>query len=365
MTAKPAVPRRTARRKRLPVAVLTGFLGAGKTSLLRRLLAAEQAGATAVLVNEFGEVGIDQLLVSPIAPDIVLLDSGCICCRIRGELKEALVDLLDARAAGRLPPFRRIVIETTGLAEPGPIHSTLAADPLLSNQVALDLVVTVVDAGNALATHGRRPEWLAQVAAADLLAIAKTDTAPAAATAALRDLLQKLNPGAPAVASAGLDGRAVAALFARPVARAAQFLPAGGPDRHDRQDPNRDPGRDHDRHDHEHDHDHGAVTSFTLVLDRSLDWTAFGVWLSALLHWHGDRILRVKGIIDTGSGQGPLLLNGVQHTIHPPEHLPHWPGSDRRSRLVFITDGLQRAVVERSLTAFLAAAGDGPQARSV
>ncbi|MFC3230696.1 CobW family GTP-binding protein [Marinibaculum pumilum] len=356
-TTKPA-----ARRQRLPVAVLTGFLGAGKTSLLRRLLAAEAAGRTAVLVNEFGEVGIDQLLVSPIAPDIVLLESGCICCRIRGELKDALVDLLDARAEGRLPPFERIVIETTGLAEPGPIHSTLAADPLLANQVVLERVVAVIDAGNAQETHGRRPEWLAQVAAADIIALAKTDLATAAQAGALRALLAQLNPGAALVETAELDGPAVAALFDRPVDRTAGLLPAAPA-------PKRHRARDHDHgHDHAHEHEHGAVTSFTLVLDRKLDWTAFGVWLSALLHWHGDRILRVKGILDTGTtggeGERPLLLNGVQHTIHPPEHLPAWPGSDRRSRLVFITDGLERATVERSLAAWLAAATGPKRARS-
>lgn len=363
MTAKQAP-----RRQRTPVAVLTGFLGAGKTSLLRRLLAAGQAGEIAVLVNEFGEVGIDQLLVSPIAPDIVLLDSGCICCRIRGELKDALVDLLDARAAGRLPKFRRIVIETTGLAEPGPIHSTLAADPLLANQVLLDRVVTVVDAENAEATHGQRPEWLAQVAAADLLAIAKSDLVEPAQVDRLRGLLQRLNPGAPVLETAALDGKAVAALFARRLERAAQLLPpAGSPHRMPHGHPEHH-GQDH-APDHAHDHAHGQVTSFTLVLDRSVDWTAFGVWLSALLHWHGDRILRVKGIIDPGPGaagsdQGPLLLNGVQHTVHPPEHLAEWPGSDRRSRLVFITDGLDRAIVERSLATWLAVAGDAPQAKS-
>ena len=369
MTARaPRTKKPAARRQRLPVAVLTGFLGAGKTSLLRRLLASEQAGRTAVLVNEFGEVGIDQLLVSPIAPDIVLLESGCICCRIRGELKDALVDLLDARAEGRLPPFARIVIETTGLAEPGPIHSTLAADPLLANQVVLERVITVVDAGNARETHGRRPEWLAQVAAADIIALAKTDLATAAQIAALQALLAQLNPGAALMATANLDGSAIAALFDRPVDRTAGLLPAA-PSRKGRAKPGHDHKHDHKHdHDHAHEHDHGAVTSFTLVLDRRLDWTAFGVWLSALLHWHGDRILRVKGILDTGTtggeGERPLLLNGVQHTIHPPEHLPAWPGSDRGSRLVFITDGLERATVERSLAAWLAAATGPKRARS-
>jgi len=352
--------RKTGRRRRIPVAVLTGFLGSGKTSLLRRLLATEAVGETAILVNEFGEVGIDQLLVGAIAPDIVLLESGCICCRIRGELKDALVDLLDARAAGRLPAFRRIVIETTGLAEPGPIHSTLAMDPLLSNQVVLDRVVTVVDAQNARDTHGHHPEWLAQVAAADLLAISKADLAGADAVAALRSLLQRLNPAAETVDTAGLGERAVAGLFTRRLHRDAHARPAAAartaPSGHE---------QDHDEHRHDdHGHAHGRVASFTLYLDRSLDWTAFGVWLSALLHWHGDRILRVKGIIDPGQGQPPLLLNGVQHTIHPPEHLAHWPGTDRRSRLVFITDGLERSAIERSLHAWLNAADAGPRARS-
>ena len=320
---------------RTPITVLTGFLGAGKTTLLRRHLSEEAFGDTAVLVNEFGEIGLDHLLVDAIAPDIVLLDSGCICCRIRGELKAAIVDLLDRRARAEIPPFRRIVIETTGLAEPGPLVSTLVMDPLLANHTALAGIVTVVDAVNAVATHARRPEWLAQVAAADRIVIAKADLADDSTLDALRALLEEVAPGADVTDSTA--------------AGAVDLTKEEGPCRNAFDLDKREAAP---RHQHTADPHHG-VRSVALTFDRPLDWAAFGVWFSGLLHFHGDHILRAKGLIDIGNGRPPVVLNGVQHTIHPPEHLEAWPDADQRTRLVLILEGIEPNVIVRSLRAYL------------
>ena len=292
----------------VPVAVLTGFLGAGKTTLLRALLATGEAGRTAVLVNEFGEVGIDHLLVDSISADVVLLDSGCVCCQIRGELKAAVLSLLERRDRGELPPFERLIIETTGLAEPAPIVSTLAMDRVLSHEVSIATIVTVIDALAGGDTAGRRPEWLEQVAAADTLVLSKTDLASPGETRSLIEQLARLNPIAPIVRSGG-SSRALSALFDRGAAAdrpsAASTAPADVA-------PNAiyPPARAPRAH---------GVRSAVLELDGTVDWTAFGIWFSALLHAHGERVLRVKGLLDTG-GEGPVLFNGVQHSVYPPEH---------------------------------------------
>ena len=317
-------------RAALPVSVLTGFLGAGKTTLLRALLAAESSDRTAVLVNEFGEVGIDHLLVDAISADVVLLDSGCVCCQIRGELKEAVLSLLGRRARGEVPPFSRIVVETTGLAEPAPIVSTLAMDPVLSRQVELESVVTVIDAVAAGDTAAHRAEWLEQVAVADTLVLAKTDLVDAPRVDALERTLRALNPLARIV-----PGHAHRAdpgpLFERAAFERGDSPPAAPPEIAHRG------GAGHAR----------DVRSLVLEIDAALDWTSFGIWFSALLHAHGKRVLRVKGLLDVG-GPGPVLFNSVQHTVHPPEHREAWPPGAPRPCLVFIVDGLSTDAVRRS-----------------
>ncbi|EGZ51029.1 CobW family GTP-binding protein [Neisseria wadsworthii] len=306
-----------------PVTILTGFLGSGKTTVLQKMLAAEHYGDTAVLINEFGEVGIDQQLVAPVSPNVVLLDSGCLCCQIRGELKDSLVEILDARAQKQVPPFKRIVIETTGLAEPTPIVATIQADPLLIHQLSVAHIITVVDAvnGNEMAQSGNAV-WTQQVTAANMILIAKADLAPEAA-AQLETRFAAMLPGV-TVLRHGLNdplpdfNRLPAATRRQTTGYRPQNITT-----------------------------HGDVHSLAFSISEPVDWTAFGVWLSALLHVHGRSILRIKGILNIGEDY-PVLINGVQHMIYPPQHLSEWPHEPHDSQLVIIMTGLDAGRVEAS-----------------
>ena len=307
---------------KIPVALVTGFLGSGKTTLVSRLLQHPDMGETAVIVNELGEVGIDHHLLRRVDERTVLLPSGCLCCALRGDLADELRDLKARRDAGEIPAFRRVVVETTGLANPAPIVSTLLSEPLVRHHYRLEAVVTTVDAQHGL----RHDESVAQAAAADRLVVTKSDVAD---PAPVIERLRRLNPGA----------TLVEAVFGE-VAPSA--LLDGAP---------RDPRDLEFDESAEHAHE---VRALCVTFDEPLDWTAFGIWLTMLLQARGQDVLRVKGLLDVGA-EGPLLLNGVQHVVHPPEHLPEWPDDDRRSRLVFIGRGFDRGMLERSLAAFQAA----------
>ena len=304
-----------------PVNLITGFLGSGKTTLLQRLLADPALSDTAVLINEFGEVGLDHHLLERIDDTVVLLPSGCLCCTIRGELSAAIKDLHSRRERGVVPAFRRLVVESSGLADPFPILSTVQADPVLRHHFRLGNVITTIDAVNGL----DRPESLKQVAVADRLVLTKTDLAPACD--ALVEQIRRLNPDAPlwrpaeqdVEAAALFDDRRHSLLRAFP---AAEAIP------------------------------HGSVHAFALAFDGVLDWTMFGVWLTMLLHRHGEKVLRVKGILNVAGTDTPVAVHGVQHLVHPPTHMAAWPDEGRRSRLVFIVEGLERSAIERSLAAF-------------
>jgi G3E family GTPase len=304
-----------------PVTLVTGFLGSGKTTLISRLLTHPGLGETAVIVNELGEVGIDHHLLRRVDERTVLLDSGCVCCTLRGDLADELRDLDSRRARGEIPPFRRVVVETTGLADPAPIVYTLAAEPVVRHHFELDGIVATVDARNGLVED----ESVKQAAVADVLVVTKVDVA---APDGLEQRLRALNPGAEIVEAVFGDVQPEQ-LFDRPL-RDLRDLPF-------------------DEHRH-----NGDIGAFCLCLDRQLDWTAFGIWLTMLLQARGSDLLRVKGLLNVG-GPGPLLLNGVQHVVHPPEHLDAWPDEDHRSRIVFIGRSLDSAAVERSLLAFDAA----------
>lgn len=305
--------------------VLTGFLGSGKTTLLAQLLGRPELGETAVIVNELGDVAIDHHLLRRVDERTVVLASGCVCCTLRGDLADELLDLLDRRSRGELPPFVRVVVETTGLADPAPIVATLAHDRVVHHHFELDRVITTIDAVNGLATLDREAESLRQAAVADRLVVTKTDLAQPAAVEQLETRLGALNP--------------IASVLEAPFGDCdPEALLGGGA-----VDP-----RDVAIGDAPHLND---VRAFTVVLDEPLDWTAFGVWLTMLLQARGQDILRVKGLLDVG-GTGPLLVNGVQHVVHPPTHLKSWPDEDRRSRLVFIARGVEPRQVETSLLAF-------------
>jgi G3E family GTPase len=327
-----------------PVNLITGFLGSGKTTLLQRLLADPALADTAVLINEFGEVGLDHHLLERIDDRMVLLQSGCLCCTIRGELSDAMRDLHSRRARGSVPPFRRLVIESTGLADPFPVLSTIHADPVLRHHFRAGTVITTVDAVNAPRQMERQPEWLKQVAAADRIVVTKTDLAHDGDVLAR---IRAINP-APLLLAAepALDADALLAgdpfdLSQKGEAARAWFAEAAHAVGH--------------RHAHDRNR-HGDVHAFALVFERPLDWTVFGIWLTMLLNRHGNAVLRVKAILHVADSATPVAIHGVQHLVHPPVHLRAWPDADRRSRIVFIVKGLERAAVERSLTAFLALA---------
>lgn len=320
----------------LQINVLTGFLGSGKTTLLQRVLAHEDMGQTALLINEFGEVGIDNLLVQEIAPDTVLLPSGCVCCSVRGDLKQALVELHDKRSRGEIPAFRRVLLETTGLADPAPILSTLQRDPQLRGRYHLGLLLTVVDARHASLQERIHPEWLEQVTAADRLLISKSDLVTAESLHQLRAHLETLNPTASIVlASAVVEGDALLL---------GEGLRSEVPDKEVEKwqlfAPTRQPR-------------HGAAQVCALEYEQPLDWLAFGVWLSMLLRCHGERILRVKGILNVIDSEQPIVIHGVQHCLHSPVHLARWPGGERRSRLVIIVRDLDTRLLHRSFETFL------------
>jgi G3E family GTPase len=314
-----------------PVSIVTGYLGSGKTTLISRLLTHPEMDETAVIVNELGEVGIDHHIVSRVDERTVLLSSGCLCCTLRGDLADELRDLVNRRDSGDVPPFRRIVIETTGLADPTPIVNTLLTEPMLRHQVELDSIVATVDAMHGL----RGAESLKQAAIADVLVVTKTDLADGTA---VESELERLNPVGEIVAAVHGD-LAPRMLFDRPQGSPRAFEPCD----------------DQSQGGHRHD---GEVRAIALTFEEPLDWLGFGVWLTMLLQARGQDVLRVKGFLDVG-GDGPLLLNTVQHVVHDPVHLPAWPDDDRRSRLVFIGRGFTAAELEVSLIAFCRAAA-GP-----
>ena len=377
----------------VPVNVVTGFLGSGKTTLLRRLLASPRLAATAVLVNEFGEVGLDHHLLESVTADMVLLDNGCVCCAVRDDLRSALLDLHRRREREEVPRYDRVVIESSGLADPAPVLHTLTADPVLRHHYRPGAVVTVVDALHGSAQLARYPESVKQAALADRMILTKTDLAEPEAVRVLEERLRAMNPAAPirCVVLAGVDrggerptdGLDAVTLLVEDAHRAdsrqaeAERWLGFGPDRARAAGAEGRPrtggaaanlasaGRPApatDRHPHTH-----GVSSFRIETDESIDWTVFGIWLGMLLHRHGENVLRVKGIVDVPELDGPVLLNAVQHTVHPPTHLPAWPRSWERdpdrgvprrgTRIVFIVRGLDRARIERSLATFRDALG--------
>ena len=315
--------------------VITGFLGSGKTTLLKRLLKDERMGDTALLINEFGDVGIDHLLVEEVAPDTVLLPSGCVCCSIRGELRDALAGLLERRARGEIPVFRRVILETTGLADPAPILATLINDPHLRGRFHVGLVVTLVDATHWALQERLHPEWMAQVAAADRLLISKTDGVSLERQQALRGRLEAINP-APILDTAEIHG-------------GDQLLLGEGLRS---VEPVREVTRWQLHRVQSTAARHGDAQVCCLTFERPLDWVVFGVWLSMLLRCHGERILRVKGLLNVNNSQAPVVIHGVQHCLHPPVHLTAWPGEDHTSRLVFILRGVDAEQLRRSFEVF-------------
>ena len=330
----------------LPFNVITGFLGAGKTTLLNRLLDHPGMDGTLVIVNEFGEAGLDHLLVEASADEVLELSSGCLCCALRGDLVETLIDVLGRRASGELRPFGRIVVETSGLADPAPVLHSVMAHPWLLERLRLDGVVTVVDGLFGLRTLEEHPESRKQVAIADRLVITKGDMEEAGkdALSRLAETLRRLNPVA-RILRADADPVSPETLFHAGLAdgngelRVARWLgmeqAAFSGERHG--------------HDHAHSHDHGMpaaahggeeIGSVVLATSEALTPQALEILIDLLRANFGAALLRAKGIVKLSDDPSrPVVIHGVQHVFHPPSRLPSWPEEVRETRMVLITRG--------------------------
>ncbi|MBR0843162.1 GTP-binding protein [Bradyrhizobium liaoningense] len=334
----------------IPVTVLTGFLGSGKTTVLNHLLRQSGMDGVVAVINEFGEVGLDHLLVETSEERFALLDNGCVCCSVREDLVALLGELSVREAGGEMPPIGRILIETTGLADPVPVLHTLMTAPGVTSRYRIDGVVVTVDAVNALRSLEHHAEAVKQIAVADRILLTKADLAEADTVADVERRIGSINPTVSVtrvnhgciepgiVFEAGLfapeaRSRQVANWFAAATAATAA----------------------HSHADHHHDHHaHGSdVTSFSLIVQEPIRWTAFSRWLDYVAALKGDDLLRFKALVNIADRpQGPVVVHGVQHVLHPPIALDAWPSDDHSSRLVFIVRDIPAEAIERTLARF-------------
>lgn len=317
-----------------PVSIVTGFLGSGKTTLLTNLLKDNSWKKTAILVNEFGKVGLDHHLLRQIDEHTRLISGGCLCCSVREDLVKELTDLLNLDQGGNNLGIERVVIETSGLADPAPILYTILSDPVLQHHYEIEHIITTVDAVNAKLHLELHQETAKQIALADKIVITKADLVTDEEREAVARELSLSNPTAQIVV-AKYGNPDLEALFSKQTREASV-----------------NQAREQRLSVPLSTHLQQAFQSLSLVFDRPIDWNAFGLWLSMLLHANGEMVIRVKGLLDVGE-TGPVLLNGVQHIIHPPQHLPEWPEqSERRSNVVFILKSIEADQLLQSLHSF-------------
>ncbi|MFP3545287.1 GTP-binding protein [Rhizobium sp. SIMBA_035] len=353
---------------RIPVTILTGFLGAGKSTLLNRILKDPAMKDAAVIINEFGDVGIDHLLVESSGDAIIELSDGCLCCTVRGELVDTLANLMDAIQTGKVKAVKRIVIETTGLADPAPVMQAIMGNPVIATNFQLDGVVTVVDAVNGLQTLDNHEEARKQVAVADRLIVSKRPMAGGEGLGALEARLRDLNPRAALMDAddeeTGNAGVLVNGLYdpETKIADVGRWLRDENAHDHHHHDHHH-----HHHHHHHHDHHHdgqdphdvnrhdASIRSFSIIEDKPIDPMALEMFIDLLRSAHGEKLLRMKAIVAVSDRPDkPLVLHGVQNIFHPPVRLPAWPDeNDRRTRMVLITKDLSEDFVKTLFDAFL------------
>lgn len=324
----------------LPLVVLTGFLGSGKTTLLNRLLSDPATHDTAVIVNEFGEIGVDHLLVSTVADDVVLLASGCVCCTAGEDLGTAMASLLKRRRSGSLPPFQRIVLETTGIADPALLLQRILSDAELAVQTRIQAVITVVDAVFGQATLSRYTECASQVAMANRLVVSKLDLIGGSGVDSIVSCLRSINPAAP-ILLGGCDGPPASCSFGDTHADAGLSFDTARPSPH-RHELSGAPFRHANRY-----------RTFWLAWNEPTHWDDFKAWLEGLLIARGDSILRLKGLLQVAGKAQPMIIQGVQHALYPPKSLTCWPQGTPRSEIVFVTRDFSRDAAVRSIQQFL------------
>jgi G3E family GTPase len=355
----------------LPLVVITGFLGAGKTTLLNRLLRDPDMAGTLVIINEFGDVGLDHLLIESARDDHVLLQSGCLCCTIRGDLLATLEGLLRKRDNGRIEPFERVLIETTGLADPMPILQTVMSHPYLSLRYRLDGVITLIDAVNAAHTLDTQDEAVRQAGVADLLIVTKTDMAEAKEPEALEARLRALNPAAPIRKVANITARDMLACgLIDPLSklpdvatwlRDEEILARMGTSAHRHSDgtihtepdPTSEtarPGQStQDRFRHS-----DAIAAHAFGSDKAMPPATYALFRQLLTSAHGNKLLRMKGLIRLSDNPTrPLVVHGVQHVFQDDQRLESWPDGDERTRIVVITRDLDPTFIEKLWQAFM------------
>ncbi len=317
----------------IPIHIVTGFLGSGKTTFIQKMLRSENGQRTLVLINELGEVGIDDILVKPLANNTYLLKNGCICCTVLTDMKETLLDVLKMRNHGEIPHFDRIILETTGLANPASILSTLTQDVHLQGQITVQGLTTIVDSENSALQQKLHPEWLAQVIAGQQILLSKVDIVDAKACLDIKNELRQINFDA--VIKTVEEINDIEALLSE------NFV--------DKQIST----KKYMLFQAKENQQHAEVKSIVIDYENEIDWLVFGVWLNLLLQKYGANILRVKGVLSLKDHEQPVVIHGVQHCIYQPEHLREWPWIDKKSRIVFITRDIDIQKIQKSFYTFM------------